>query len=32
MGVIKENITIQEKKVGLDEFKKIAESHKHWTN
>jgi len=29
MGVIKENITIQEKKVGLEEFKKIAESHRH---
>ncbi len=29
MGVIKENITITEKKVSLDEFKKMAESHKH---
>ena len=29
MGVIKENITLQEKKVSLDEFKKIAESHRH---
>lgn len=29
LGVIKENITIQEKNVSLEEFKKIAESHKH---
>ena len=29
MGVIKENITIQEKNISLDEFKKIAESHRH---
>lgn len=29
MSVIKENITIQEKKVSLDEFKKLAESHRH---
>jgi len=29
MGAIKENITIQEKKVSLEEFKKIADSHRH---
>ncbi len=29
MSVIKENITIQEEKVGLEEFKKLAEAHKH---
>jgi trigger factor len=29
MAVITNNITITEKKVSLDEFKKIAESHKH---
>ncbi|HZX73589.1 MAG TPA: trigger factor [Cyclobacteriaceae bacterium] len=29
MKVIKENITVQEKKVTLDEFKKIADEHKH---
>ncbi len=29
LTVIKENITIQEKPVSLEEFKKIAESHKH---
>jgi hypothetical protein len=29
MTVILSNITVSEKKVSLDEFKKIAESHKH---
>jgi len=29
MKFIKENITIQEKKVSVDEFKKIVEEHKH---
>lgn len=29
MNLIKENITITEKKVSLDEFKKLAESHRH---
>lgn len=29
MKVIKENITVQEKAVSLDEFKKIVEEHKH---
>ena len=29
MKVIKENITITEKKVSLDEFKKIAAGHNH---
>ncbi len=29
MKVIKENITVQEKPVSLDEFKKIVEEHKH---
>ncbi|MBS1680361.1 MAG: trigger factor [Bacteroidetes bacterium] len=29
MAVIKENITTVEKKVGLEEFRKIAESHRH---
>ena len=29
MKVIKENITVQEKRVTLDEFKKIADEHKH---
>ena len=29
MSVIKENISVQEKKVTLDEFKKIADEHKH---
>lgn len=29
MKYIKENITIQEKKVSVDEFKKIVEEHKH---
>jgi trigger factor len=29
MKFIKENITIQEKKVTVDEFKKIVEEHKH---
>lgn len=29
MSAIKENITIQEKKISLEEFKKLAESHRH---
>jgi trigger factor len=29
MKLIKENITVQEKKVSADEFKKIVEEHKH---
>jgi len=29
MKFIKENITVQEKKVSVDEFKKIVEEHKH---
>jgi trigger factor len=29
LGVIKENITIEEKMVSLEEFKRIAELHKH---
>lgn len=29
LNAIKENITIQEKKVSLEEFRKIAESHRH---
>ncbi|MBX2967619.1 MAG: trigger factor [Cyclobacteriaceae bacterium] len=29
MKVIKEHITVQEKEVSLDEFKKIVEEHKH---
>jgi hypothetical protein len=29
MKVVKEAITINEKKVSLDEFKKIAASHNH---
>jgi hypothetical protein len=31
MKVVKEAITIHEKKVTLDEFKKIAASHRHWS-
>ncbi len=29
MGTIKENITVTEKKISLEEFNKIAEAHKH---
>jgi trigger factor len=29
MKVIKDSITVTEKKVTLDEFKKIAEEHRH---
>ncbi|MBS1506261.1 MAG: trigger factor [Bacteroidetes bacterium] len=29
LNAIKENITIEEKKVSLEEFRKIAESHRH---